>query len=157
MTTEHITEPEEAEVAPYPLDVTTLERGQDLTEAECITIMPGNVKPTDKGWPFAMMMLVSWIMHQSEAKGRPLSACQRKGGIHINTDAEAAIYHVRNSDKHEEGIKRNFRHLCKTVRSDDLNDIQRMEHEQNVKLWALKVAALKGASKIKRDEVAAIK
>jgi hypothetical protein len=43
------------------------------------------------------------------------------------------------------------------VRADDLNDIQRMEHEQNVKLLALKVAALKGANKFKRDEVAVIK
>jgi hypothetical protein len=32
-----------------------------------------------------------------------------------------------------------------------------MEHEQNVKLLALKVAALKGANKIKRDEVAALR
>jgi hypothetical protein len=153
--TEHITEPEEAEVSPYPLDVTTLERGQDLTEAECAKII--GCKPDDKRWPFAMMMLVGWIMHESEAAGRPLSACQRKGGIHINTDAEAATYHVRNAAKHEDGIKRNFRHLCKTVRADDLNDIQRMEHEQNVKLLALKVAALKGANKIKRDEVATLR
>jgi hypothetical protein len=146
----------EVDVEVYPLDVSKLERGQDLTEAECAQIIPG-CRPGDKRWPFAMMMLVSWIMHESEADGRPLSACQRRGGIHINTDAEAATYHVRNASKHEDGIKRNFRHLCKTVRADDLNDIQRMEHEQNVKLLALKVAALKGANKIKHDEVQAIK
>jgi hypothetical protein len=150
------TQPEpDTDVSPYPLDVSALERGQDLTEAECAKIT--GVRPDDKRWPFAMMMLVGWIMHESEADGRPLSACQRKGGIHINTDAEAATYHVRNAAKHEDGIKRNFRHLCRTVRADDLNDIQRMEHEQNVKLLALKVAALKGANKFKRDEVAVIK
>lgn len=153
--TEHITEPETADVSPYPLDVSSLTRGQDITEAECAQII--GAKPGDKRWPFAMMMLVGWIMHESEAAGAPLSACQRKGGIHINTDAEAAVYHVRSAAKHEDGIKRNFRHLCKTVRADDLNDIQRMDHEQNVKLLALKVAALKGANKIKHDEVAAIK
>ena len=143
------------EAAPYPLDISTLRRGQDLTTQECVIIL--GCKPDDKRWPFAMMMLVGWIMHETEAAGIPLSACQRRGGIHINTDAEAATYHVRNADRHEDGIKRNFRHLCKTVRPDDLNDIQRMEHEQNVKLLALKVAALKGASKLKRDEVTAIK
>lgn len=153
--TENTIEPETVDISPYPLDISSLYRGQDLSEAECAKII--GCKPTDKSWPFAMMMLVGWIMHETEAAGSPLSACQRKGGIHINTDAEAATYHVRNAAKHEDGIKRNFRHLCKTVRADDLNDIQRMDHEQNVKLLALKVAALKGANKIKRDEVAAIK
>lgn len=153
--TEHITEPEAADVSPYPLDVSSLHRGQDITEPECARVI--GCKPGDKRWPFAVMMLVGWIMHESEAAGCPLSACQRRGGIHINTDAEAATYHVRNAERHEDGIKRNFRHLCKTVRADDLNDIQRMDHEQNVKLLALKVAALKGANKIKRDEVAVLK
>jgi hypothetical protein len=153
--TGHITEPETTDVSPYPLDVSSLTRGQDITEAECAQII--GCKPDDKRWPFGMMGLVEWISHESEATGRPLSVCQRRGGIHINTDAEAAVYHVNNANKHEDGIRRNFRRLCKTVRADDLNDIQRMEHEQNVKLLALKVAALKGANKIKRDEVAAIK
>lgn len=153
--TDQSQEPETIEVSPYPLDVSSLYRGQDITEAECAQII--GCKPGDKRWAWSMMALVGWIMHETEAAGTPLSACQRRGGIHINTDAEAATYHANNAAKHEEGIRRNFRHLCKTVRADDLNDIQRMEHEQNVKLLALKVAALKGANKLKSDEVAKIK
>jgi hypothetical protein len=142
---EPITPPEDPETIPpgeppYPLDVMTLVRGQDITESECARIL--GLKPNDKRWPFAMMALVGWIMHETEAAGDPLSACQRKGGIHINTDAEAAVYHVRNAERHEDGIRRNVGHMVRTVRTSALNDVQRLAHEQEVKLWALKLAAL---------------
>ena len=128
---------------PYPIDVAALTRGQDITMAECIDIL--GIQPEDKRWPFAMLMVTAWIIHESAALGSPLSVCQRKGGIHINTDSEASVYHARNAGKHEDGIRRNFTMLCKTVRADDLNEIQRLDHAQSVKLWALKVAALRGA------------
>jgi hypothetical protein len=139
--TQHEPESIEPGQPPYALDVSTLTKGTDITEAECARHI--GIKPSDKRWPFAMMMFASWIMYESETRGAPLSVCQRKGGIHINTDAEAAVYHERHASRHEDGIKRQYRHMCTTVNTASLNEIQRAEHEQNVKVWALKLAALK--------------
>jgi hypothetical protein len=139
--TQHEPESIEPGQPPYALDVSTLAKGTDITEAECARHI--GLKPSDKRWPFAMMMFASWIMYESESRGMPLSVCQRKGGLHVNTDIEAAVYHERHASRHEDGIKRQYRHMCTTVVAGNLNDTQRATHEQNVKVWALKVAALR--------------
>jgi hypothetical protein len=125
---------------PYNLDVSSLQRGQDLTERECEEYI--GMKATDKRWPFAMMMFVAWIIYESETAGDPLSVCQRKGCVHINTDAESGVYHNREAAKHEAGIRRNLERMCRTVRVQYLTDIQKADHEQNQKVWALKLAAM---------------
>jgi hypothetical protein len=125
---------------PYNLDVASLQRGQDITEMECEEYI--GMKSTDKRWQFAMMMFVSWIIYESETSNDPLSVCQRKGGVHINTDAEAAVYHDRAAAKHEDGIRRNHERLCRNVRVNHLTEIQKTDHEQNVKVWSLKLAAM---------------
>jgi hypothetical protein len=103
----HETESIEPGQPPYALDVSTLKKGTDIIEAECARHI--GLKPTDKRWPFALMMFSSWIMYESETRGAPLSVCQRKGGLHVNTDAEAAVYHERHASRHEDGIKRQYR------------------------------------------------
>lgn len=131
-----------AEVDAWPLDVSKLQKGQDLPASQCEEIV--GVKQTAARYPFALMGLREWIMIESAKAGTPLSVSMRAGGLHINVDAEASRYHAKLARDAERSVHRNFAHLCRTVSGNALNEHEKAEHEQRVRLLSLKIAALKG-------------
>ena len=141
------TEPKTAEEsirpgrAPFNIDFSTLVRGQYVTEAECASII--GLPPTHNEWPIAMMNLVRAIYDETEDAGDSMSACQFQGGIKIHTDAEASEYHNRQIWKHRRGIFTGQERIMRTVRASELDDVQRLTHEQRVKLGAFMCSALR--------------
>jgi citrate synthase len=133
----------QAEALPYPLDIDKLERGQTLLAEECEQII--GVHRLHRTYDLRLLALREWIMQESARRRRPLSVCCKKGGLHINTDPEAAEYHARLAADGERKIGANFARMCRTVRPGQLGDLQRQAHETNIRVWALKWSALKSA------------
>lgn len=132
-----------AEADTWPLDINSLHKGQDLPASQCETIV--GVRQSAARYPFALLGLREWIMTESARIGNPMSVSMRAGGLHINVDAEASRYHSKLAKDAERSVHRNFAHLCRTVSAAGLNEHERGEHEQRVRVLSLKVAALKSA------------
>lgn len=140
-----------SEVDTWPIDVRKLTKGQDLPVTQCEEILGARQNTTR--YQFALMQLREWIMTQSAFIGMPLSISMRAGGLHVNTDGEASRYHDKLAKEGERSIRRNFSHLCRTVNTNLLTEHEKQAHEQHVRVWSLKTAALKGAARtIRHDE-----
>jgi hypothetical protein len=130
------------QVDPWPLDVSALQKGRTITQAECETAV--GVSATHARYPFELMRLREHIMQASDRAGTPLSVAIRGNALVINTDAEAAAYHHKLAKQSERAIHRNLHHLRRTVDPSTLTADERRQWERNVQLWSMKMARMKG-------------
>ncbi len=129
------------ESEPWPLDVTTLAKGQVITQGQCEHII--GMKADHLRFPFELMRIREHIMSESERTGVPLSVAIRGNSLVINTDGEASHYHSRLAKQAERSIHRNLHHLVKTVNIGGLSAAERSDHERRVSIWAMKAGRLK--------------
>lgn len=127
----------------HPVDVRLLIRGQDIPAHELERIV--GLPRTDKKYAFELLWICGHIRDESLTIGTPLSPVVRGDLIHINTHAEAAVYH---QDQLERGERKMFRHardLSVRVDASQLTAEQQHEHQRNVLVASHKVMGLLNA------------
>jgi hypothetical protein len=127
------------------LNVETLNRGDDITPEECERIL--GIDRDHEHFPLKLATLASQIIRESGRSSRRLSACCRQGGIHINTDFEASVYHAKLARTSERGLLRHTTLMRTTVRVSQLTATQRRQHDEALCRMATKVAALRRAAR----------
>lgn len=128
----------------YPLDWTTLRKGQDLTASQVAEAT--GVRSDHPRFPFAVLGLRDFIHRASADGGKPLSVCVRKGGLHINTDSEAIGYHDGRAKQNQRGIFRQLYMLSKAIDPAALTSEEQQRHTRALCLWGAKAGALRRAA-----------
>jgi hypothetical protein len=82
-------------------------------------------------WCF-VMLLQQAIFLQSEADGRPVATCQRRGDVHVLTSAQASVYFEKRNEDHVAGLVRGRDGLIACVRPDELSPEEARQHDQRV-------------------------
>jgi hypothetical protein len=142
-------EPEDlAEAMAWPgIPAAEIVKGNTLTSTRLIEIGCIYGDPTSGRYAFRLLKLRDELMQKSVRDGTPISVRISKGGLHINTDAEASIYH---HDRGENGIhmvKRQVSALANIVDASRLSSAEQQSHDRKLCIWGARMAALKRSTK----------
>lgn len=135
-------------VAWPPIPAEELTKGTTLTAARLIELGAMSGDPTSARWAFRLLRLRDEIQSKSAHEGKPLSVRILKGGLHINTDAEAVEYH---NDRGENGlvmVRRQVAMLAKAVDPSRLSPAEQARHDRSLCLWGARMASLKRAARM---------
>lgn len=128
----------------YPLDWTTLQKGDDVP-AERVSAITG-VALDHPRFPFALLALRDFVVRESGRCGRPLSVCTRRQGLHINTDSEAVGYHDNGAKKSQRAMFRSLYMLSHAIDVSKLTNYEQSRHTRALVVWGAKAAALRRAA-----------
>jgi hypothetical protein len=93
------------------------------------------------------------IEKRAREKAVPVSIRFLKGGLHVNTDAEAAQYHPARAERAEGNIRAQIRKATSLVDVSKLSPAEQMAHTRTLCIWGAKISALsKTARSISRAE-----
>lgn len=125
----------------WPIDVTTLNKGDDVIAAECERII--GYPSTHPKYPFELMALREFVIRESMRRHTPFSVAIRGASLHINTDSEAVDYHEDLARKGERAIYRNVHMMRQAIDPGRLTQEQRQTLDRNTALWAMKIGRLR--------------
>jgi hypothetical protein len=147
-------EPREmAEAASWPpIPDAELVKGATLTAVRLIELGAMSGDPRSAQWAFRLMRLRDEIQQNSARAGAPLSVRIFKGGLHINTDAEAVGYH---NDRGENGlamVRRQVGMLSQAIDPAMLSSSEQARLDRALCVWGARMAALRKAAKLSSGE-----
>lgn len=134
----------------YPLNVSTLEKGQVIERATLEEIF--GIQSTDRRWGFRLLRLRAFIEKRRRDLGLPVVTLRSKDGkLIVCDDNDAASY---NRGMGKRGLKRfrkaTYRNLH--VDSTRLTHEERQAHENTIKRQAILMRAITGATRVKKLE-----
>lgn len=139
----------------YPLDVTKLRKGDDISESDCSAMI--GMPSTDPNYNIKLIQLRDEIEGEAKREGMPLSIITNKKSLHINTDPEASEYHRRRAELGRRQIFRENNRLRTLVDTGNLNEHQKAQHDRNLFITGMMVAKLQhSARRIGTDKPPAI-
>lgn len=130
----------------YPLDVSALNKGDDITEDQCIQMMGTN--GSDPLYQLKLLELRDEIRRAADMAHRQLSIVIRKRHLHVNTDAEASEYHFGRVVHGRRQIMRESENLRTRVDASFLTDHQKMAHDRQLLISGMLVARIHEAGRI---------
>jgi len=137
-----------AEAMAWPgIPSTEVVKGNTITATRLAEIGCISGDPTSGRYAFRLLKLRDELMQKSVRDGMPISVRICKGGLHINTDPEASVYH---NDRGENGIhmvKRQVSALANLVDSSLLSSAEQQSHDRKLCVWGARMAALKRATR----------
>lgn len=136
------------EVGPWPpIPDAELSKGTTLTPERLIELGAMSGDPGTAKWAFRLIALRDEIMRKAARIGQPVSVRIWKGGLHVNTDAEAAQYHDLRGENSMESMRRQVGLLSRVVDPSRLSGAERAAHDRALCVWGARIAALKRAGK----------
>lgn len=132
-----------SEVKYYPLDVTSLQKGQVLDIPQLEKIM--NVERHDLRWPLKLLNLRAQIERLRAKMGLPVVTMRIRGGCLVVCDDTDASQYNRSMGKR--GIRRFVRASVRNVAVDTskLDDEQKQAHGRTLMRNAMMLAAIRSA------------
>ena len=131
----------------YPLDVRVLVKGQTFTVEELEGIL--HVPITDTLWWRKVLTLKQWICDERVTLGLPYLTLTQQGwhgGLHVCTDAEAAVYNVRRMEHGKRTVNKAFRGKVAVDRTQ-LTESEQREHDSSLNRMAMVISAMRSASR----------
>lgn len=132
-----------AEVFAYPpIPEGELAKGNTITadRLEELGAMSGD--RVSAKWAFRLLRLRDEIQSIHKVSVRIL-----RGGLHINTDAEASEYHNGRGEGGLQMIKRQVNSMHKLVDASKLSPAEQARHDRSLCVWGARMAGLKRAVK----------
>jgi hypothetical protein len=117
-------------------------KGNTLTPNRLVELGAMSGDPTSGKWAFRLLALRDELMRKHR-----VSVKIHKGGLHINTDAEASEYHNGRGEQAVVTIKRQVSCLHSLVDPSRLSPAQQAAHDRSLCIWGAKLAGLKRATK----------
>lgn len=129
-----------APTAIYPVDVTTLKKGDYLTPDFCETRVRCKNR-NHKEYPLQLQSLKEWIERAREYVGAPVVLRCEKGGIRVLDDTTASTY---TSHQFDLALRRAGRAHRRSLHVDvgNLSPDNRHRHERNVEIHARQLQAI---------------
>lgn len=138
-----------------PIPDSEIFKGATLTPARLIELGAISGSPMEAQWAFRILRLRDEIMERSKREGSPLSVRISKGGLHINTDAQATIYHDDRGELAMSSVRRQVQALATLIDPSKLSSAEQVAHDRKLCLWGARMASLKRATKAitSRDDI----
>lgn len=130
-----------------PIPEPELVKGNTLTAERLIELGAMSGDPLSGKWAFRLIRLRDEIQAKSAKNGTPLSLRILKGGLHINTDAEAVGYHDGRGENGLQTVKRQVQMLATAVDPSKLTSADQSRLDRSLVVWGARLAALKRATK----------
>ena len=125
-----------------PIPEEEIQKGNTLTPTRLVELGAMAGDPTSGKWAFRLLGLRDELMRKHR-----ISVKIHKGGLHINTDAEASDYHNGRGEQAVTTIKRQVSLLHTVVDVAKLSAAQTANHDRALCIWGAKMAALKRATR----------
>lgn len=125
-----------------PIPAEECAKGNTITPARLVELGAMTGDPGSGRWAFRLLALRDEIQRTHKVSVRIY-----KGGLHINTDAEASLYHNGRGEHAVTSIKRQVASLHSLVDPSRLTPAQQAAHDRSLCVWGAKIAALKRAAK----------
>lgn len=124
----------------YPIDVTTLNKGDVFPIAQCEQLVLRKFGTPQ--YSFGMLKLRQYIMRRRREIGMPVTVAIRKGELHILTDEHAATYNVSQFNQGRRRVVRATRRHAE-VDLRNLTDEQRSQYDKDSMRLARTVLAIR--------------
>ncbi len=135
----------------FPLDVSKLTKGQNVPATECAGILGTQIGTA--AHQLKLLGLRDTLMKLSYTRGEPLSIRIVRDGLHINTDAEASVYHADIAAMGEGMMIRHLGHMGRTVDLSKLTSSQQDQHVRSMAVLSMKVKRMQAPAKLEGPEM----
>lgn len=125
-----------------PIPPEEIKKGHTLTAQRLVELGAMTGDPASARWAFRLLALRDEIVRTHKVSVRIL-----KGGLRINTDAEASEYHNGKADHAVGSIKRQVGALHRLVDVSALTSAEQAAHDRSLCLWGARLAGIKRAAK----------